>query len=140
MRRIAAVDFGLKRIGLAVSDFSGTIALPLKRIDAGKTMEASAKNVMEALKTYRGDLEAILVGLPLMMDGTKGEMALLAEQFAAALSQASNLRIECVDERLTSAQADRALRELEMNRKERSKAVDSVAATLLLQAYLDRKA
>lgn len=139
MRRIAAVDFGLKRIGLAVSDFSGTIALPLKRVDAGKTIEASAQNVMNALKTYQGDLKVILVGLPLMMDGTKGEMALLAEQFAAALEKASNLRVECVDERLTSAQADRALREMEMNRKERSLAVDSVSAMLLLQAYLERK-
>jgi putative Holliday junction resolvase len=94
---------------------------------------------MEALVPYKNEIEAILVGLPLMMNGTRGQMAELAEKFAEALRTVSGLRVECVDERLTSAQADRALRDLDMNRKERSKAIDSVSATLLLQAYLDRK-
>ena len=139
MRRIAAVDYGLKRIGLAISDRGATIALPLEKVAAGKNPGASAKNVMQALSVYQNEIEAILVGLPLLMNGTRGEMAELAEKFAEALRTASGLRVECVDERLTSAQADRALREMEMNRKERSKAIDSVSATLLLQAYLDRK-
>ena len=139
MQRIAAVDFGLKRIGLAISDASGKIALPLKRIDAGRSLQESAQGVLAALESYRKELLKILVGLPLLMNGTRGEMANLVESFAQKLRDAG-AQVECVDERLSSAQAERALRELDMNRKERAKAVDSTSATLLLQAYLDRRA
>ncbi len=140
MRRIAAVDYGKKRIGLAISDGGASIALPLKKVLAGKNLQASAKNVLDALSSYKTDLGTILVGLPLLMNGTRGEMAELTEKFAEVLRTASGLKVESVDERLTSAQADRALKEMALNRKERSKAIDSVSATLLLQAYLDRKA
>lgn len=135
--RIAAVDFGLKRIGLAVSDEKRTIAFPLELVHAGKTPQESARNIKKALERY--ELAKIIVGLPLLMKGIKGEMAQKAEHFADILQKEFNISIECVDERLTTAQADRALKELDYNRKERSKTIDSTSATLLLQAYLDRK-
>lgn len=137
MARIAAVDFGLKRIGLAISDERRTIALPLDLVHAGKTHQESVRAIKKALGRY--ELEKILVGLPLLMKGIKGEMAQKVEQFAEILQKELNLPVECVDERLTTAQADRALKELDYNRKERTKMVDSTSATLLLQAYLDRK-
>ncbi len=137
MRRIAAVDFGLKRIGLAISDAQGIIALPLKMVLAGNT---PIPNILAALAPYKHELQTILVGLPLLMNGTKGEMALLVERFAQDLQAACGLPIQCVDERLTSVQAERALKEMSKNRKERTKTIDSLSATLLLQAYLDRHA
>lgn len=139
MRRVAAVDFGLKRIGLAISDAQGIVALPLKMVGAGKTHDATAQNILTALAPYKHELKTILVGLPLLMSGAKGEMAHIVERFAAALQSAAAIPIEYVDERLSTAQAERALKEMDKSRKERTKIVDSLSATLLLQAYLDRR-
>jgi len=140
MRRIAAIDYGLKRIGLAISDASAKLALPLQTISAQKTLDATAHAVLQALAPYKNELRILLVGLPLLMNGTKGDMALAVERFADALRTASNLPVECVDERLTSAAAERSLKELDLSRKQRKKTIDSVSAALLLQAYLDRQA
>lgn len=135
MRRIAAVDFGLKRIGLAISDPQGIVALPLKMLLAGST---PIQNVLDALAPYKNELKTILVGLPLLLSGAKGDMALTVERFAAGLHAASNLPVECVDERFTTAAAERALKEMNQSRKKRTKSIDSLSATLLLQAYLDK--
>ncbi len=133
MPRIAAVDFGLKRTGLAISDAQGIVALPLK-IRPANTPAA----ILAALAAYAP--ATILVGLPLLLNGTKGEMALAAERFAAALQALTSTPVECVDERLTTAAANRALKEMGRSRKQGTQVVDSLAATLLLQAYLDRNA
>lgn len=137
--RIAAVDYGKKRIGLSISDERKIIALPLKLVDAGRNVQESSKNILHALTPYLAHLEKILIGLPLMMNGTHGEMAKEIERFTEILSTLTTIPIEFVDERLTSAQAERELKSLDYSRKERKSLVDSTAATLLLQAYLDRK-
>lgn len=139
MSRIAAVDYGRKRIGLAISDENQSIALPLDVVSAGRTLDESVKNVLSELARFEPKVKKILVGLPLLMNGEKGEMAHLAERFAALLRLKTSAAVECIDERLSSAQAERALKnEMNLSRKKRSGLVDCTAAALILQAYLDR--
>lgn len=134
MGRVAAIDFGLKRIGLAVSDKGRKIALPVGVVEGGKK---AIQQIRAALPLKEVDL--ILMGLPLELSGKKGSMALLVEQFAKQLEEALHIPVHLVDERLSSKGADAQLREISLNRKERSEKIDMVAATLLLQTYLDQK-
>lgn len=133
--RIAAIDFGFKRIGIALSDENKKIALPFKMVEGGKFAVA---NVMNALKGK--EIEKILVGLPLLMSGEKGEMAIVVEKFAKELSELTKIAVELVDERLSSKMADQEMRGLAMSRKQRSEKLDVTAACLLLQSYLDKNA
>jgi putative Holliday junction resolvase len=134
MGRVAAVDFGTKRIGLAVSDKDRKIALPVGIVEGGKK---AVQNIRASLPLKEVDL--ILVGLPLEMSGKKGPMALMVEEFAKMLGDALGIAIFLVDERLSSKGADVRLKEISLNRKERNEKIDMVAATLLLQTYLDQK-
>ena len=132
MGRVAAIDFGEKRIGLAVSDRNRKIALPIGIVEGGKK---AIQNIKASLPLKEIDL--ILLGLPLEMSGKKGPMALLVEQFAKTLEDALEIAVLLVDERLSSKGADVRLKEISLNRKARSEKLDMVAATLLLQTYLD---
>jgi putative Holliday junction resolvase len=133
--RIAAIDFGLKRIGIALSDDRKKLALPFATVDGGKKGVA---NTVAALAKKQGEIERILVGLPLLMSGQKSEMAKEVEAFAKALELATGIPVELCDERLSSKMADQGMRELSMNRKERAERIDMAAAALLLQSYLDK--
>jgi putative Holliday junction resolvase len=142
-KRIAALDYGLARIGIAISDESRIIAMPLITITTEKKLENTAAKVIRELaaheKAYSYTLEEILVGMPLLLNGKKGLLADEVNSFLEALSKATTVPISVWDERLTSVQAERSLREGTMTRKQRSKHVDTVAAVILLQSYLDRK-
>lgn len=133
MGRVAAIDFGTKRIGIALSDSNRKIALPVDIVEGGKR---AIQNIKAALPLKEVDL--ILVGLPLEMSGRKGPMAQMVEQFAATLQDALGIPVLLIDERLSSKGAEVQLREISLNRKERSEKIDMVAATLLLQTYLDQ--
>ena len=134
--RVLAVDPGSKRIGLAISDPSGTIAQPLGTLDA-----APQDTLVARLADIAGQNEArrIIVGLPRRMDGSDGPEAKAVRALAVALRQASGLPVELVDERLTSAAAERSLIAGGMRRDKRRVTVDRVAAAMLLQSHLDRK-
>ena len=134
MKRVAAIDFGEKRIGLAISDLERKIAFPLKVVEGGKK---ALQNVRDALPLKEVDL--ILVGLPLELSGKKGKMALLVEEFAKKLGEALQIQVELVDERLSSKGAEVRLKELSLDRKKRTEKMDMMSATLLLQTYLERK-
>jgi putative Holliday junction resolvase len=127
MPRIAAIDYGRKRIGVALSDERKIIALPYKVVEGGLSALVA---LLLPLK-----LEKVLVGLPLLLSGKKGEMALEVEKFAQALGERLSVPIELIDERLSSRQVERELEALE--RKKRSAYLDTGAACLLLQTYLD---
>ena len=133
MGRIAAIDYGLKRIGLAISDDRKTMALPLASVKGGLA------SVVAALLPRKKELEAVVIGLPILMNGQKGEMAAAVEKFAKALEASLAIPVLLFDERLSSRHAEASLREIPLNRKERSEKIDSVAAALLLQSYLDQK-
>lgn len=133
MGRIVAIDYGKKRIGLAVSDKERKIALPVQTVEGGKK---ALQNIRASLPLKEVDL--ILVGLPLEMSGARGEMSQVVEEFAKMLENALNIPVQLIDERLTSKGADSKLRELSLSRKARTEKLDMVAACMLLQTYLDQ--
>ena len=139
--RIAALDYGLARIGLAVSDETKTIAMPLPTFRCEKKTEETAKKLVQALesnqKAQNYELVEIVVGLPLMMSGKTGFFADETKYFIELLKKLTSIPIVTWDERLTSVQADRSMREGNLTRKKRAKSVDNVAAIIILQSYLD---
>ncbi|MDE3099055.1 MAG: Holliday junction resolvase RuvX [Verrucomicrobiota bacterium] len=132
--RILALDYGSKRIGVAVSDETGTIAQPLESVPAAPFADFLAR-----LKVLIAEKEAdlILIGLPRNMDGSHGPAARRAEAFAAALKTAVPTPVRLRDERLTTLQASRALIEGNVRRAKRKMKIDKMAAAILLQSYLD---
>ena len=135
MARIAAIDFGLKRIGIALSDERKQIAFPLTTVEGGKK---GIENVGKALFEKKKEIEPIIVGLPLLLNGQKGEMALMAEKFGKELETKLEIPVLFVDERLSSRHADQGLRELSLSRKERTAKLDQTSAAFLLQSYLEK--
>jgi putative Holliday junction resolvase len=136
MKRIIAIDFGLKRIGIAISDGGQKIAFPLETVAGGN---GAMLNIKTALKDKLSEIEKILVGLPVLLNGKEGDMAILVKTFAKSLEDAFQLPVELIDERFTSRMADQNLKEIHLNRKERTAKLDTAAAAILLQAYLDGK-
>lgn len=132
--RILAIDHGTKRVGLAISDETGSIATPLQFLPA----EPPAK-LFESLKKIVADrkAEAVVVGIPRNMNGTYGPAAEKAREFVEALRIVLPVPIQTWDERLTTVQAHRALIETGMRREKRKQRVDQTAAAILLQSYLD---
>jgi putative holliday junction resolvase len=132
--RILALDHGTKRIGVAVSDETKTIAQPLEYIPAepfADFLERLNQLIQEK------EIDLILVGLPRNMDGSYGPAALKVQAFVAALQNAVTVPIKMQDERLTSVQANRVLIEGGVRRAKRKEKVDKMAAAILLQSYLD---
>jgi len=124
--RILALDHGTKRVGVAVSDETKTIAQPIEYIPARlKTLLAEK------------EIDLVLVGLPRNMDGSYGPAALKVQTFVAVLKDAITVPIRTWDERLTSAQANRILIQGHVRRGQRKEKVDKMAAAILLQSYLD---
>ena len=139
--RIISLDYGLARIGVALSDERRIIALGSVTITAEKKAEQTAQKVGTELKTLavtqQFTIEKIVLGLPLKMDGTRGLQADDVAHFSDLLKQYIDCEIVLWDERLTTVQADRSLREGNLTRKQRANQVDKIAAVLILQSYLD---
>ena len=137
--RVLGIDLGSRRIGLALSDPDATIAFPLEVLErqgAKRDIAALAALVQEHA------VERIVVGLPIHMDGRRGPEAEAAERFAASLGRATSLAVDLIDERWTTVEANRALREMGQTGKrgrKRKQHVDAVAASLLLRTYLARE-
>ena len=132
--RILALDHGTKRIGVAVSDETKTIALPLEYI-----LTEPFALLLERLKKILSEkeIDLILIGQPRNMDGSYGPAAQKVEAFVAVLKTAIPVPIKMWDERLTSAMANRALIQGGLRRDQRKEKVDKMAAAILLQSYLD---
>jgi putative Holliday junction resolvase len=134
--RVLAVDPGSKRVGLAISDPTGTIAQPLTTV-AGEPSDTLPSRLADIAREK--EVSRIIVGLPRRMDGSYGPEAKSARELADRLRESSGLPVELVDERLTTVAAERSLLEGGARRAKRRQAVDRVAAALLLQSSLDRK-
>lgn len=134
--RILAVDPGSKRVGVAVSDPSGTIAQALATVPADPRDTLTDRLVEIAREQAVG---RIVVGLPRRMDGSEGPEAKSARSLAGELRRSAGVPVELVDERLTTVAAERAMIESGARRAKRKRSVDQVAATLLLQSHLDSK-
>jgi putative Holliday junction resolvase len=137
MGRVVAIDFGEKRIGLAASDLMKSIAFPFKTVEASYQLEKTLETVTAALKE-KMPIDLIVVGLPLMLSGQDSPMSIKAKAFGEALALKMQTPVVFWDERLTSKQVENNLREQKMNRKERAKASDVLAAQLILESYLNK--
>lgn len=132
--RCLGVDYGLRRIGIAISDRTNTIASSYR-------MVYNKKNVVEEIASIleKDKITHLVVGLPLHMNGDKGEKALAAEAFGLEIQELyPSVELVFEDERLTTVTAQRILIEGDLSRKKRKDKVDALAATLILQKYLDR--
>jgi putative Holliday junction resolvase len=134
MSRVLAVDPGSRRVGLAISDPTGTIAQPLTWLPAEPAATLVAR--LAALARER-EAERLVVGLPRRLDGGLGPEAKAARALAEGLREATGLDVALVDERLTSVAAERALLAGGASRARRRQLSDQVAAALILQTYLD---
>jgi putative Holliday junction resolvase len=137
MPRILAVDWGERRIGLAVSDPTGTIATGLPTLEARSAAEAVERVAAIAREQ---EVERIVVGLPLLLSGARGEAADSAQRFADALAGKVTVAVDTYDERLTSALSARRLRETGVRTGHARKKVDQGAAVALLESFLLRLA
>ena len=131
--RVLAVDFGEKRIGLAVSDESGTVVVPVGAI-ARTSDEKAAALVAEAARER--DVERVVVGHPLSHDGSEGAPARRARNFARRVERASGLPVDLHGEGLTTAAAERNLIDAGIGARRRGAARDAEAAAVLLRDYL----
>jgi len=134
--RVLALDFGKRRIGLAVSDELGITAQGLETLERTNVREDLARLVQLIAER---DVSLILMGNPLHMSGREGRQAEYTRDFAERLRQAAGVPVEYWDERLTSVQAERVLRESGISIQKRAQAVDRLAAVILLESYLDSR-
>jgi len=135
-KRFIALDVGEKRIGVAVSDAEGRVALPLSVI-THTSFKADSQKIAEILSRY--DAGSIVVGYPLSLDGTAGKQAKMVDNFIKKALSSLHLEIIRWDERLTTAAAKRDLIRAGVKRKKRRGLIDAAAATLILQSFLDSK-
>ncbi|OGF55667.1 MAG: Holliday junction DNA helicase RuvA [Candidatus Fraserbacteria bacterium RBG_16_55_9] len=134
--RILALDLGEKRIGLAISDETQTIARGL-HVHIRRSLERDLEYLKGVVKAE--EVELVVVGLPVNMDGTLGPKAQEAFAFQRQLNEELKVPVEVFDERLTTAEAERVLLEADLSRQKRKGLRDQLAAVLILQGYLDRR-
>ena len=137
--RHLCVDYGTRRVGLALSDAGGRLASPLEVAEV--TTPQQARDRVAAVAEREG-AEVVVVGLPLNMDGSEGPAATAVRAWAAEVATATGVTLVFVDERLSSFAAEQSLIERQragekMTRKGKKKRLDAVVAAQLLQAYLD---
>ena len=139
MGRILGVDLGSRRIGLALSDPSGTLASPLEVITRSGDAKRDRKMILAAAAEHEAD--TIVVGLPKSLSGKKGpaERAALEEIEALRTAAPEHVTIDMHDERFTTVIAQRGLVESGMRRHDRKQVVDKVAAAVMLQSYLEAR-
>jgi putative Holliday junction resolvase len=134
VRRILAVDFGDARTGLAATDWTGAIAVPLGRIDArddAAVVAAIADMVRER------DTQVVVLGMPLTVDGTPGQRAVRTAAFRARLQAALRIPVEAVDESHSTDEAHERLKQGGLKASRRKQVADSVAALVILERYRD---
>jgi putative Holliday junction resolvase len=135
---VLALDPGARRIGVAISDPTGTLAQPLETIErAGPRSKAHLDRVAALMREH--GVERVVIGLPLHMDGSAGAEAEAARRLGAQIAERTGVPVDYQDERWTTREAERTLRDLgTKGRKLRARA-DRVAAALVLRTWLDRR-
>ena len=139
MARVLGIDFGERRVGLALSDPSATIAQPLPTLTRRAGKRAPVAAIAEIIRD--NEVEQVVIGLPLNLAGDETDWTRTVREFGGKLEARARIPVEYVDERLTSVQAERAVRSLGLKRSEREQKhrIDAAAAVLLLQTFLDRR-
>jgi putative holliday junction resolvase len=131
--RFVGIDYGTKRIGVAISDGIGLVAHPLEVV-----RRKDLPDVLTRISDEYG-VEAVIVGLPTALDGGEGESASRARALGAEIEDLLGIPVEYVDERFTSRMAEDALLKSDMRRAQRRETIDKVAAAIILQTYLDSR-
>lgn len=141
--RAMAIDYGERRIGVAITDATGSIALPLETIRNtprrdGSVGAGALDRIAELVEFHQ--VTRIVIGLPLHMDGRIGDQAKASRRFGDRVTERTGIPIEYLDERLSSLEAERVLERGGVRSKERRGKVDPIAASLILQTWLGRRA
>ena len=136
--RALGLDLGSKRIGVALSDSDGTLALPYEVLQRTGDRERDHRRIAELVAET--EAEVVVIGLPYSLDGSSGPMAKRYRAEARRLRATLAVPVETYDERLTTVTAERALRETDLSGRARRKVVDQVAAAVMLQSWLDHRA
>jgi putative Holliday junction resolvase len=136
--RVLALDLGSKRIGVAVSDITGSVASPLTVLTRSRSRRHDHERIAALVRDE--EAEMVVVGLPIHLSGAEGPAARAARTEAEALGTMIAVPIETFDERLTTVTAERALAEAGVRGPARRQLVDKVAAAVILQSFLDRRA
>src|SRR5262249_15975199 len=134
MARILGIDFGLRRVGAAVSDPGRTIAFPLE-VYARRGTDADASHYRELVQ--ENDVEQIIIGLPLYSSGREGELASRARAFGDWLAAVTGRPVICYDERYSTVEAEQRLIGAGVTRRKRKAIRDKIASQIILQSYLD---
>lgn len=136
--RIMGLDFGSKTVGVAISDALLITAqgIEIVRREQENKLRRTLARIEELIKEYQ--VEKIVLGLPKNMDGSSGKRVEKTMEFKAMLERRTQLEVIMWDERLTTVAADRLMMEANVRREDRKKYVDSIAATFILQGYLDK--
>ncbi|MFN2363307.1 MAG: Holliday junction resolvase RuvX [Halarsenatibacteraceae bacterium] len=134
--RILAIDYGQKRVGLALSDRLGITAQPFKTI-INQSREELIDELAEIIKD--NDITEVVIGLPLHMNGTEGERAEKSRILAADLEGALNIPVYLQDERLSSAEVEKVMLAGDLSRKKRRAKRDKLAASIILRTYLAKR-
>ncbi len=133
--RVLALDFGEKRIGVAVSDPLGIIAQGVTVITR-KDPETDLKEIEKIVGEYKA--ESVVVGMPINMDGTKGKSAEKVNEFVETLKSRLSIPVHTYDERLSTKESEKFLISADVSRKKRKSVIDKMAAQLILESYLER--
>lgn len=132
--RKMGIDYGDKRIGIAMTDALCIISSPFE-VYQNKGEEDALNHIVNLVKEY--DVDEIAMGLPINMDGTEGERALIHRNFGEKLATLSGVKVNFVDERLTSAEAEEILISSGVRREKRKELIDKISAQIILQTYID---
>jgi putative Holliday junction resolvase len=135
--RILALDYGEQRIGAAVTDPMGIVAQPLETIARRSRDGGALEAIARLVRDY--EVEQIVLGLPLHMDGRPGEQAAAVQRFGRQIAERTGVPVEYLDERWTTVEASRALGELGVTGAKRRAHLDAAAAAILLRTFLERR-
>ena len=134
MQRYLGIDYGTKRIGLAIGDDDARIASPLDTVEVRGDLAARVQAVLDAAIGY--DIDAFVIGLPLNMDGSEGEQAKITRKFGDELARLTHSPVHYFDERLSSRTAQELLRPAELTHKKERAVENAIAAQVILQGFL----
>lgn len=134
--KILAIDYGKKRLGFALGDTLINSATPLRQIDR-KNLTQDIDYIKELIDEY--DVQKIVTGYPLNMDGTQSKITAEVEKFSAALQKKIAVPVDFIDERLTSFEAEELLKDYKPDFRKRKKILDSISALVILRSYMEKK-
>ena len=133
--RVMGIDYGEKRIGIAMTDLMQVISSPFQ-VYQSVSPDKDIEYISELIKDY--SVETVVFGMPYNMDGTEGARAIATRKFAELLENRTNVKVDFEDERLTSVEAEEILLSANVRRQKRKQLIDKVSASIILDAYINR--